>query len=330
MSYKQHAPFTIKVEMTEGCNLRCTFCGVLGIREKAGDYKFLEVSTAKKIAKQIAQAKWNSKLEFTMHGEPLMNPNATEIVQTFRKYLPDNQIMVSTNSAPLLKPPGIRERVKALFDAGMNILVVDCYDVVEKVWSKIPDLCGDLAILTKYPKEGQSPNRRYPKKQRRIIMIEDLAHANTQEHTKDGRPRLGTSNRSINNHCGAGGPEIREPLEKRCARPFRELTTRWNGAIAICCNDWRGDFKCGTVHDSTLLEIWHGPAFTAVRKALYHADRNFKPCDICDDTSWRPGLLPDPVGKETLPKPKQRDWDAIERATKGKSYTLPVLRPWET
>ena len=39
---KQQAPFCIKMEFTEGCNLRCNFCGLQGIRAPGEkNYKFM-------------------------------------------------------------------------------------------------------------------------------------------------------------------------------------------------------------------------------------------------------------------------------------------------
>ena len=51
--FKQDAPFSLQIELTEGCNLYCKFCGIRGIRKRAGDYKFMTISTAKEIVNKL-------------------------------------------------------------------------------------------------------------------------------------------------------------------------------------------------------------------------------------------------------------------------------------
>jgi len=42
----QDAPFAVQIEPTEGCNLRCPFCGLNGMRGKDNDFKSMSVETA--------------------------------------------------------------------------------------------------------------------------------------------------------------------------------------------------------------------------------------------------------------------------------------------
>lgn len=318
--YKQDSPNTIKIELTEGCNLKCSFCGINGIREKSGNFKFLTVELARILSDQIKDSNWKTKIEFTMHGEPLMNPEVLEILNIFRNTLPKLQLMITSNSLPLLKPPGIEENINSLFNAGLNILAIDCYKASEKVWRKIPDLTFEGVEVSHYP-GGPSPNLRYNVKEKRVILIKGM-------DSDDVDGKLG--NRIISNHIGAAAPVDKKlPYEKRCARPFRELSVRWDGRISLCCNDWRGEYKCGDVKKEMIYDIWQNEFFTAARKKLYHKDRKFGICVKCDNTSFRVGILPDKVGKKSLPKPNKQDEDAIKKATKGSSYTVAVLRPWE-
>lgn len=115
MIYKQDPPFCIDLEVTEGCNLRCDFCGIQAIRESTGDYRFMTVYKAEAIAKSIAKAGWTSRIEMSGHGEPSMNQHLEEIIGVFRKHLPKNQILVTSNGGGFL---GKVERVEKLFKAG--------------------------------------------------------------------------------------------------------------------------------------------------------------------------------------------------------------------
>jgi radical SAM protein with 4Fe4S-binding SPASM domain len=169
-----------------------------------------------------------------------------------------------------------------------------------------------------YPEDKDAnPHRRRKIDEHLIVIAEDPSEATKGTHS------------SINNHCGSAFPLNDNMAGKRCAKVFREMTVRWDGNVAICCNDWRGVYKCGNVLETPIDEIWNNKAFLAARKKLYNGMRDFVPCKGCDAVSYRIGLLPDKLGKQSLPKPTIGDLRAIRQALKGKPYTKPIKRPWE-
>lgn len=320
--YQQEPPYCVQVEATEGCNLRCGFCGIRGIREAgdrdnlSGPYHFMAPATARLLARQIAEAGWNPRIEFAMHGEPTMNPNLPRIIRTMREYLPQQSIMVTTNGIPLLND--WERNVRGLFDAGADTIAVDDYK---------PYRCRDAVLSTRipgvtvlrHPDEGQrsSPHRRPRRGEKRLILVEALDEANIGNHSH------------ISNHAGAAYPPSDAKQGQRCALPFRELSIRWDGNAALCCNDWRGAFKIGGVHSDGVVAMWHSEAMQAARRFLYHGQRVFSPCQGCTHTTYRNGLLPDKKGKVDLGMPTQADAEAVSAALDGPFLTEPVPRKWE-
>ena len=323
---KQDIPNTMKLELTEGCNLRCRMCGIQGIREKAGGpYKYMTIDTATRIASQMQKANWNSKIEFAMRGEPLMNPNAVEIVSIFRKHLPNTHIMLTSNSLPLLKGKGVAENVTALFNAGLNIMALDAYKASTKAIEKVRVFGNQSNSIDMYDyidgENRASPYTRVKPTARRIFIMQDM-----EEVIMSGN-KVGTKVGS--NHAGVGLPPLEEPLVARCARPFREMTIYHDGSVPLCCNDWRGKFMCGDLNNQDILDIWDGPILNAARVHLYARDRNFRPCDVCSNKSFRVGLLPDKLGKETMPPTSAETRTIVLNVGEAKPHTTPVLREWE-
>src|SRR4030066_89778 len=191
---KQEPPFCIQIELTEGCNLMCSFCGVHGIRQSAGMYKFMTIDIAIKIVSLLQSSHgWNPRIEFAMHGEPTLNPNFVEIIKLFNTL--NMPLMLCTNGAGLL--------------------------------------------------------------------------IDTQNKIKIGK------HATLNNQCGCASKPLIFPLKKRCAKPFRELAIRWDGNVALCCNDWRGVYKCGNiVNFKSIEDLWQNKFFTAARKRLYYKMRD--------------------------------------------------------
>lgn len=325
----QNPPFCVQIELTEGCNLRCSFCGINGIRGKANDLKFMTPEIAEAIAGEMAVNSWNSRIEFAMHGEPTLSPHALDILSIFRKHLPNAYMLMESNGGGLVKDPV--NQISALFSAGLNTLALDEYNnirLVPKIWERLAESYdGDFylesrvvmlgALVLRYPEGGPEANPHARRPYRRLIRIAPIDSATSGTHS------------TLNNHAGCGLPPNDSGVGKRCAKPFRELSFRWDGSAAVCCNDWRGTLPIGHIAHHELASIWNSPLMTAIRRKLYHGRRDFGPCRGCDATSVRPGLLPDGAGRFSLLEPDEIDEALIKKALEFGPLTAPVKREWE-
>jgi hypothetical protein len=323
---RQEPPNAVQIELAEGCNLRCAVCGLNGIRGKENDYKFMSKATLFSLITQIVENKWNPRIEFAMHGEPSMHPEYPYMIGIVRKNFPRAHIMMTSNGGGFLRKPGPVENVRAVFEAGLNVLAFDDY-VNAKIVPKIRSAYlfaveggkveNDVQIF-EYPAQAEgNPHGRGKPGLRKLTFIEDLINATKGTHSH------------VNNHAGAGGPPNELGQGKRCAKPFRELSVRWDGSVAVCCNDWRGIYQCGNVVKDGLDAVWNGREMGAARVKLYHRERDFGPCKGCDAVSHRVGLLPDKLGKGTLEAPDRGVAADIKYAMSRGPLTTPVLRPWE-
>jgi radical SAM protein with 4Fe4S-binding SPASM domain len=313
---QQESPFAMQIEMVEGCNLRCFTCALVGIRGKDNDYKFMTMEIAENIVDQILHLDWNPRIEFAMHGEPTMHPEAVEMAAMIRSKLgPNTPMMMTSNGGGLLKDTV--KRVEGLLES-LNVLALDWYENVNIVPKVLERLEGTSIAPRRYPQDlTANPHRRRKPTEHELVVIQDIATATKGTHAK------------LNNHAGVGSPPNREGQGKRCAKPFRELSIRWDGNVSVCCNDFRGYYCVGNVVEQGLEAVWNGAAMRAARRKLYHGQRDFGPCNGCDAVSYRTGLLPDKKGLRTLPKPGPEDEAEIRRALAGGPYTMPVMRPWE-
>jgi len=245
------------------------------------------------------------------------------MIRIFRKRLPKSQLMMTSNGGGLLKPPGVVDNLRNLFLwGGLNVFAFDAYDYVkikDKVDAALKGAKGLEFEVHRYPKESEfSPHNRYGHKAKLFIRIKDISKATKGTHS------------NLNNHCGAGSEPIEVPLMEKCAKPFRELSVRWDGNVAISCNDWRGIYKCGNIVTDGLEEVWNGKAFMSARRFLIRGDRAaLRPCNVCDAKSYRIGLLPDKFGKKKMREPNAVDRENVRKACGGNPYTEPVHRPWE-
>lgn len=317
--YRQDPPYSLQVELVEGCTLACDFCGINGIREKPGLFKFMKLDTAIQIASQVKALDWNPRIEFAMHGEPSLHPQLLMIVDSFRTILgPHASIVMFSNGSGFLPRP---ELIDELLDAGLNTLGLDAYEhvnIVPRVMRAYSELPGKNPVYF-YPEDktqNMHSGRRVGHKD--VVVIQDILSAEEGNHA------------TLNTHCGGGmKPPDGLPLKRRCAKPFRELAIRWDGNVALCCNDFRGEFKVGNIMEIGIDAVWQHPRMMAARVKLMQSDRGFKPCDKCTALSMRVGLLPDSKGKLVLNDPTQEEEMLLQEAVAGQPYTPVVLRMWE-
>jgi hypothetical protein len=318
---KQDAPFTIQIELAEGCNVHvprsdgtkglCEACGLNAIRKGPGDYKFMSVQTAETVAHQIAASGWNSQLLFAMHGEPSMNPYMVEIIGVFRKHLPNAYMVMLTNGGGFIKPG----RLAMIFKAGINVVAFDDYDGAGLV-ERVPfDVAG--VPIRHYPSDKDA-NPHHRTKKQFVVLIDDIKTATKGTHSV------------LNNHAGSGMAPNKDFWGKKCAKPFREVGVRWDGTVSGCCVDWRNQVEVGNTNQTPLEVLWNGPVFQAMRRILINGDRQeIDLCSGCDHPSYRVGLLPDKFGKQTLPDWTEEDVQTVAAAGRGQQTVVTFFpRKW--
>lgn len=317
-NYKQQPPYSIQIEPTEGCNLGCSFCGLQGMKKNGKTpWNFMTLETAENIAKKIAEAKWTAKIIFAMHGEPTLNKDLLKIIKIFRKNLPNNIFHIISNGAGFVKGNTTPlQYCEKLFNAGINHILLDNYSV-DGDWKKIVDDVKD-AYMIRYLGIDKTPMFRTDKV-RDIIVLPSI------QATKISFVR------NLKNHCGAAFPLNDENNNKRCAVPFRELSFRYDGKVALCCDDFRGQYYIGSIFDyDNIDDLWNNERFQAARVMLYNAERQFSPCRGCTNVSMRVGLLPDKLGKDEL-EPVSEEIKLFTQAVGREGYLadLIIKRPWE-
>lgn len=280
-------PWSVQIELAEGCSRLCSFCGLNGIREKAGNYKFMTIETAYVLAQQLSEFCPNARMEFAMHGEPTMNPKFLEIIGVFRAALPKAQMQLTTNGVRFLKRD-MQVEMENIFKAGIDFIILDTYYPERDILREKAAAVTGMKILDYYDEclpKGISPWNNYHRKMNNtVILMDDLLARNGESKT-----------RTIQNHAGNNplNEIVKEPLRKTCTLAFREVGVIWNGDVRLCCHDWKGEYKISNIHEQHLKEIWKHPKWEAARTFLQNKDRSITPCNKCDiGSGGRSGLLP--------------------------------------
>lgn len=317
-------PNNIQIELMEGCNRMCAYCGIHAIWASKGHRTLKPMPTA--LSAEIAQnlASWwgdkGKRVEFAMHGEPTLHPDLLKILKTFRKTLPNCQLQLTTNGIVLLKK-GLKF-LEALMD-NLNILIIDTYTNREQLKTLAN---GSTAIVCDYYEDTSFTPYHFINNHIKIIcLMEDLGKMSGKRASRTIINHAGNSN--PNNLLRFGIKPITRSLKKKCSRPFREISIHHDGTISLCCLDWRHEFVIAKFpEDGDLKDIWHdNKTFAIIRHLLYKGNREIVPCRYCDyNGGFRLGLLP----KFQLSITDKECFDHITKhLSKYRKFAHPTARP---
>jgi MoaA/NifB/PqqE/SkfB family radical SAM enzyme len=267
-------PWSAQVELTAGCNLRCPYCYINAMPWKRNEYAFMQPEHAGIIAQGIHALKPRIRIELALRGEPTLNPKVCECLQAIRKHAPQAQIQMTSNGVVLLNTECLL--IDDMFDAGLNILLLDCYepygdDLVALVRSYEDNI--DCAMHQYGDKADKfSPWNNHGPAGRHIVFMPALSEWEL------------TRTRHIFNQAGNStyGRQLTEPLTAMCPVPWREISIQYDGTVPICCDDAGAEYKVGNALEVPIPVLWNGPEFQAARRMLRYGERWFNPCCNCD------------------------------------------------
>lgn len=326
---KPEKPWSIQLEVVEGCNYSCWFCGIHSIRSKDtpetgwADYREMPVEMVRQMFDETRTWLGGVRVELDNHGEPTLHKNFPKILKAITRD-PRAHIQLQTNGSQIEEYKVFKELVDEWFANGLNLLAINAY---KRWWGKPnPEYKSRyemfMAYSERYAKtrpaiervvdmyydnpDHLSIYRRYPMKMKQIFVMDDLGEVNVKKRQESGRP----VSKDINNEAGntmakplqnlLGQEPITEPLEKKCTRPFRELNMGYNGVVPVCCYDWSTQLPVGKFPNQSLETIWNSVQLNAIRQLLYHKNRHMTPCSVCSYAGgWRQGLMKDPRMKES-------------------------------
>lgn len=316
-------PNTIKIELVQGCNLSCSFCGINGIES---EHHFMTFTTYKKIIDLCKVTKRKFRFSFSLHGEPSLSPIFSDCLKYLKKEIPHSYVQCFTNGITYFETKQYKlEDIIPYVDD----FVLDDYKLQWSVES-LKEFFKNNVDTSKFDvyielmQDGVPFYKPKNVKAHRVLLCPNIALQTKQ----------GVKQRQLNTHCGTGGDPSKVAInrDKRCHIPFRQLAFRWDGKVALCCNDYRGYYYiCDTTSPEvkTFADVWLHPRFESARKIIYHQGRHLHPCNKCNDKGNRLGLLPDPMGMMEMPKPTYQDYTTWKEATSHGTLTEIRLRKWE-
>lgn len=235
----------ILIETTSHCNYRCPFCPQ-GRTPRPEAY--MTDAFFQRIIDELADMKYRGMVALNVNNEPLTHPHIVDFARLVSEKLPACEPLIITNGSLLTE-----EMFKAFLS--MNNpprLKINDYTRGHKVLARVRDYLKHLP-----------PHLR------------DTDHVRLHKRSFD---------ESMNNRAGniPGATPKGHERQLMCMLPFRELLIAADGTVPLCCSDYRYEAVMGDARTQSLMEIWTGEPFAAVRRGLMESGRGAVPlCRNC-------------------------------------------------
>ncbi len=275
-------PNRVTVELTNDCNVSCTFCNRQKIDMKIG---YMKDELYYKIVDEMAEHPPIKMVPF-FRGEPLMHPH----IISFIKYAKEKGIgPIQMASNGLLLNDKMQDE---LIETGIDYVSFSLDTTDEEIY-KCSRLSGNLKISSDNVESfGLKCKRRKeqgltaPKVQVSTINIEDYKK-NQKEFIDKWLPLVDVV-RVYEQHDEKGqlvDPNVRRKLDifmdrKPCRKIFTDMIIYWDGRLALCNYDWDEKRDLGNVNNSSIQQIWNSQEYESIRNRHIN---NLLQDEICAD-----------------------------------------------
>lgn len=302
-------PFSLLIDPSNGCNFRCVFCAtgspetLKEIGRPRGSMKF---DLFRKIVDDLTEFDAPLKsVHLYKDGEPLVNPQVEHMVRLLKARGVARHVEMTSNGS-LLTP----ERADALLDAGLDGMRVSVYGANDAMYRRVTRKFESFRAIVDnvaYLHRRKTELGRLFHLHCKIISVELTA-----EERQAFLDAFGPISDSLFVHPlhGENLPDdgafaaTPDTGRKVCSEPFLKLAINFNGAVSVCCADWRMATVVGNVAEESLRAIWNGERLRAFR--LAHLEGRRDELDACRDCAYVQTLPEDnnldTVAAELLPK----------------------------
>ena len=274
--FLRNFPMHLDIEVTNRCNLRCTFCDKLPLlsKDQMGD---MDIGLYCNILDQGSEGNlWGIKLSY--RGEPLLHPQIVKMV-AYAKQRGILDVYFNTNG--MLLTPKLSQQ---LMDAGLDRVSISMEGTDpgaferERIGAKFHRIVRHMESLISLREKG---GYSHPRVRVQTIKFPSLDLEKYQRYWqpycdevaavdyKDTRNRV----KSLENPKWA------------CPQLWQRMSIEWDGTIIPCNND---DFRLlspGNVREKAITACWHDPRINHARgmheKGLSHL------VEACNGCPWR-------------------------------------------
>lgn len=290
-------PFTISVEPTTACNLRCPECpsGLRAFTRPTGN---LRTDFFRKLMDELApDLLW---LIFYFQGEPYINPAFLDMVA----YAKSKKIytITSTNGHFLNE-----ENARKTVESGLGRLIISVDGATQEVYesyrkegkldavlqgarnvvamkrklnARTPHVIFQFLVVR--PNEHQIPEIYRLAKE---IGVDEVKLKTAQVYDyRNGNPLIPLDERYARYRRQEDGTyRVKNKLLNHCWKLWHSCVITWDGRVVPCCFDKDAAHQLGDLKAQPFAKLWHGSPYRAFRERLQEGRNQIDICTNCTE-----------------------------------------------
>lgn len=290
-------PFSIAIEPTTACNLRCPECPS-GLRAFSRETGNLKTDFFREVIDELHKDLFY--LTFYFQGEPYINPKFLDMV----RYAHEKGIYTATSTnAHFLSPENARKTI----ESGLDRLIIsidgttqETYEAYRKqgklanvlqgakniiAWkkklkSKTPHVIFQFLVVR--PNEHQIPE---VYKLAEELGVDEVKLKTAQVYDyEQGNPLIPEQEKYARYAKQPDGTyRIKNQLLNHCWKLWHSCVITWDGLVVPCCFDKDASHRLGDMKRRSFKEIWQGPAYAAFRQQLLKGRSAIDICTNCTE-----------------------------------------------
>ena len=290
-------PFTVSMEPTTACNLRCPECpsGLRAFTRPTGNLKedFFR-DTINEIGNDLIY------LIFYFQGEPYINPNFLEMVE----YAHQKGIytITSTNGHFLND-----ENAKKTIESGLDRLIISVDGTTQEVYEnyrkegKLENVLKGAENVVKWKKKLKSktphiifqflvvrPNEHQIPEIYRLakeIGIDEVKLKTAQVYDyKNGNPLIPTIEKYARYQKQSNGTyKVKNELLNHCWKLWHSCVITWDGLVVPCCFDKDAEHRLGDLKTTSFRALWQNGSYQKFRSDLLKGRDQIDICTNCTE-----------------------------------------------
>lgn len=290
-------PFSVSVEPTTSCNLRCPQCPS-GLRKFTRETGMLEADFFNEVILQLKRELHS--LTFYFQGEPYLNPDFLNMVKTAG----DQGIytITSTNAHYMTA-----ENAMKTIQSGLDKLIISVDGITQEVYEKYR-AGGQLTKVIEGTKE--IVKKKAELKSKHPYIVWQFVVFKHNEHQVEAVKRLGNdlgvdkvmikTAQIYEFESGSdlipekeaysrykkdsnGKFVIKNKLLNQCWRMWQGCVITWNGSIVPCCFDKDAHHKLGELQNDSFKKIWFSSEYRSFRSAILKGRSQIEICRNCTE-----------------------------------------------
>jgi len=252
-------PRTVRIENTNVCNAKCTYCPRDSMNR---EYGYMDFDLFKKIVDDCARI-GVPNLDLHSYGEPLLDKKLGERIR-YAKSRSNFHTMIITNGSLLTQ-----ERGRELIESGLDAITVSLDPGPAEMHDQVRLFLSHERIIRNL-KEFLVLKKEMRSETPRVVLGSTLHTENEQyleEFLEEWRSQVSHIHLQVLHNWGGDINAPSKPTFLPCSRLWLTLTVQCDGKVSLCCVDYSGKHILGDMRTSSIMEIWNNSEYRKIRHA---------------------------------------------------------------